>query len=249
MELQHQILAVEGDLRKTAADSLEVAKSNFTTKTENFSGGVKTFIPRNEEDMEFETYEDNRELVTTVAEELESLAEYYGKYLDISMKKEATNQKANADLMIGDVPIKNVPVTWLLGFEEHLKKLKNVLAAIPTLQPGIEWVEDEQKGNGIWKAAKIRKTFKTKKILKPVQMAKATKEHPEQVKESMEEVIVGAFETKSWSSMITPAKKTMLLNRIDKTIRNTKRARMEANGTEVVGEKIGNVFFDYLLGD
>jgi hypothetical protein len=46
--------------------------------------------------------------------------------------------------------------------------------------------------------------------------------------------------------MITPARKSELLDRIDKLLRAVKKARQRANGTEVVKVNVGKSIMDFI---
>ena len=72
------------------------------------------------------------------------------------------------------------------------------------------------------------------------------KNHPAQVEKVTENKIIGEYVKTGWSSMITPARKAKLLDRLEGLIRAFKEARMRANNQEVVRNDIGQIIFDYL---
>ena len=49
--------------------------------------------------------------------------------------------------------------------------------------------------------------------------------------------------------MLSPAQKSQLLKRVDKTIETVKKARMKANEVKVVESRIAEDIMDYILGD
>lgn len=164
-------------------------------------------------------------------------------------QKEATNQSAQADIVLpnGTVLIKNVPATLLLGFETKLTKLREMYDAIPTLQPGVEWVEDPQASmQGVYKATKDEMGLKTEKDFNFRILVKPTPEHPAQVEKWTADKPVGEYKRVRISGMLTPKQKSDLLGRLDTLIGSIKKARMRANTQEVKDFSIGKVIFDYL---
>ena len=189
---------------------------------------------------------DNRDVVTTVGETLGYLFEHWEKFEDTQFKKNITNQKATASLNIGEVGIAEVPVDELMGLETRLTKLREIFHQIPTLDATKEW----QKSNvreGVWIASSPDVTTKTERIISPVVLYEATKEHPAQIEKVTRDEIVGTFTTVNFSGAATSLQKAMALRRIDELISEVKKARMRANSINVVDKKIGQVLADYLL--
>lgn len=81
--------------------------------------------------------EEHKEMVTTVHDKLDyMLNQHIVPYLDAVLQKERANQDAKADIVVdGIVLAKDVPATFLLGLEEKLKRVHEVLDKIPTLAP------------------------------------------------------------------------------------------------------------------
>jgi hypothetical protein len=169
------------------------------------------------------------------------------RYLNAVLQKEKTNQAATADIIIDGATIaEGVPATFLLGLETKLKQVREVYAKIPTLAPGIEWIEDTDKGDGVFKMANPEETYRTEKIIVPQIMYDATKEHPAQVDKIEEVKNVGKYTKNVWSGMMTSAQKSAILGKIDKLMRAVKKARQRANNTEIVKAEIGQALFDYI---
>jgi len=68
-------------------------------------------------------------------------------------------------------------------------------------------------------------------------MVPPTDKHPAQVKELMEDVPIGTILVQEWSSLLTPAQKGGILDRVEELIRVVKKARSRANEAEV---NVGN---------
>ena len=244
----HEILAVESGLQTTAKKTNEETIGTFRKKDEHFVETVTEVRHFSEEDQKLDTTE-TKAMVTTVVDKLLYNAGANVKAIDAYLQKEATNQHATADLMVDDVVLAiAVPATVLLGLETKLTELRAVYDAIPTLAPGPTWVEDRDRRahGGVYKAADPDVTFRTRRVLKPIVMSPATKEHPAQVQAVQEDTPVARIVKHHRSGMLTSAQKSDLLGRIDKLLRATKRARQRANTAEVVKGEIGRKLFDFI---
>jgi len=243
----HEVLAVESDLRNTANKILDEAGRTFD-KASHFTETLKKYEPFNDEDRDV-VPEVHTEMVTTVHDKLQYVFDHLIRYIDAKLQKEATNQDAKADVVIGDrVIAENVPATMLLGLETELKGWRKVLNKIPTLQPGIKWEKDESKSDDVWVTAEPIKTLRTKKVIKSKVLYDATKEHPAQIDKWSEDEAVGTFTKIEWSGMLSPAEKSELLSRLDSIERAVKEARQRANTTTLKKVRIGHAIFSYLMG-
>ena len=243
----HEVLAVESGLQTTAKKTNEETVRTFGKKDEHFVEITREVAHFAEEDVKLNTSE-TKAMVTTVLDKLIYNAGPSIRAFDAYLQKEATNQKAVADLVVDEkVLATGVPATVLLGMETKLVELRAVYEAIPTLAPGPTWVADTSaRTTGVYKAAQADVTFRTKKTIKPIVMAEATKEHPAQVQAIQEDVPIAKITTHHKSGMMTTADKSALLERLDKLLRAVKRARQRANNTEVEKRQIGKVLFDFI---
>ena len=246
----HELLAVEQGLQTAAKKINEETVKTFGKRDEHFVGTVREIKHFAEEDFKLDVTE-YKEMVTTVGEKLSYAAGPNIRALDAFVQKEATNQMARADFVVDEkVLIAAMPGTALLGLEGKLTELRAVYEAIPTLSPGPTWLADrdrDAKGR-VYRSENPDVTFRTRRVIKPVIMAPATREHPAQVQAVNEDVPVAKITTQHLSGMITTAEKSDLLARLDKLIRAAKRARQRANNTEVVKATIGKILFDYIHG-
>lgn len=246
MSKLHELLAVEGDLAGTYAKIMAETKVNFTKHADRYFG-QHTRVEMFDENAPKEA-DVHKEMDDTVSAKIDYTTEHIIRYLDVVLQKEKTNQGAVADLIVDGVTISTeVPATFLLGLESKLKKIRDdVYASIPTLQPGVKWEEDKTVGEGVFKRTYPDEKFRTKKVLKNHVKAKATDRHPEQVEVYTEDVKIARIITDTWCGMISPAQKSAILGRIDKLIRAVKKARQQANSTEVVKATIGKEIFNYI---
>jgi hypothetical protein len=244
----HEILAVESGLQTAAKKINEETIKTFGKKDEHFVEMVRDVKHFAEEDAKLDTNE-AKAMVTTVFDKLLYTVQPNVRALDAYMQKEATNQKAAADIIVGDAKLAtDVPATVLLGLETKLTELRTVYEAIPTLAPGPTWEPDadRRKTGGVYRSVHPDVTFRTKKTMKPIIMAPATDHHPAQVQAIQEDVPVARITTQYWSGMITSAQKSDLLGRVDRLLRAVKRARQRANATEVEKRTIGRELFDFI---
>ena len=245
----HEVLAVEKELENEAKKVTEEAIITFQKKSDHFTSHHKKLelFDQSKSD-ETQAVEEHKEIVTTVEQKLNYVKKSIIRYFDAIGKKEATNQLAKANIILdnGDILIEDVPATLLLGLENRLVRIRDMYSAIPTLQPGINWVEDNDKGKNIFKSEHDQIRNKTERAINSKILVNPTKEHPAQIEKWTEDKVVGKFITTFWSGMITPADKSKFLGRIDELIRCIKKARTRANGEEVKKFPIGEKLFNYI---
>ena len=247
----HELLAVEGDLKGEKNTIRDETITVFSKKPNLFLGAIRTLEMFDEARKEEESAGTERqELTTTVLAKLKYTSKAFSRFWDAKLQKETANQEAKADIIVGDnVFAKAVPVTFLLGMEDELKQLRAVYLAIPTLQPGVDWTRDTQKGEGYWKATHPTVKHKGEKTIQSKIIVPVSKEHPAQVREWTEDVPVGRYVTENWSGMISPAEKSNVLSKIDMLLRACKKARQRANNQEVKRLSIGKKIFDFIHTD
>jgi hypothetical protein len=247
----HEVLAVEGDLEGTFKAIVDETFVTFSKKPDHFKGHKKTLKMHEERRAhEEEGAGEVKEIVTTVGKKLDYAKESAVRYFDALLQKQATNQNAKADLIVdGEILAEGLPAQFLLDLENKMKLVRAYYQHIPTHDPSVNWVPDETMPKGVFKAESPVLSQKTEKSFKFKVLYEATDKHPAQIEKWNDNVVVGTFTTQKWSGMITPAKKSELLERIDKLIRAAKKARQRANREDVVKEKIGGKIFNYILKD
>jgi len=244
----HEVLAVESDLESQSAKIMNEAIATFTKKASHFIGYHKWLVMFDESrKIEEQGAEDHKEIVDTVKGKVNHVWQHFGRYLDALGQKERTNQDARADLVVdGKVIAEALPATQLLGLESRLKKLRDVYSAVPTHQPGFEWVPDEARGKEVFKTANVATSTKSEKAMRHKVLVEPTEYHPAQVENWSENVAVGVFKTEHWTSMVSPAKKAEWLGRLDKLIRAVKKARQRANTAPIVSNKVSSALRQYI---
>lgn len=182
----------------------------------------------------------------TVEEALRASAAKTARYLDLLGTKEASDQRAAADVVVDNtVFLKAVPVLFLLGLERQLNEELVEARKLPTLSPEHEWDPYDARG------VSVSKPFTTKsgkKVPRNHVKAAATDKFPAQVETYFEDTIVGTWETRHFSGAASVARKQQIIERLVKLIAAVQQAREEANTTEVIDFKVGDKVFGYIYG-
>ncbi len=247
-KLNQVIAAVAGVNNRTGE---RVTKAHHALqKPELFTGHAKTYRPKND-DPASPTGEqlppDNRNMVahapTIVKETGEALTEIY----DIEYLREAANCIAKADVVVdGKVLLSDVPVTYLLFLEKRLVDILTFVKKLPTLDPAERWTWVDAQA--CYATAPVE-TTRTKKVVEPLVLYPATKEHPAQVKEVTSDVLAGFWSTIKYSSALPQTRVNELQARAETLLIAVKFAREQANSIEVPKVAApGKAIFDYLFG-
>ena len=244
----HELLAIEKNQQTQYSTLIQDTQNKFG-RDHYFKGWVKS-LKMIQDSPENEAIEkagsETKDVVTTVGETLEYLFDRWAAYEDTQVRKNITNQKATANLPIGDTVIDDVPVDELMGLETRLTKIREIFQQIPTLDASREWQKSTVR-EGVWIASRPDVTTKTERVITPVVLYEATKEFAAQIDKVTRDEVVGTFTTVTFSGAITSLKKSIMLKRIDDLVGEVKKARMRANSVNVVEKKIGQVLADYLL--
>jgi len=248
----HELIAVEGDRRKTAQRIAAETNSTFTKRPQHFVGMIKKFESTVSEG---ETFDDEvSEIVTSVPEKLDYFQQSAIKAFDVILQKEKTNAKAAADVIIKvedgeDIVIaQQVPVQALVQLENHLQQLRDVVYnTIPTLDPKNNWIPDVQRGDGYYRTTEFKKR-KTKKEQSFMVVCEGTEHNKPEIREVVKDVQTGNWVETHFSGMMSPADKSEMLSRIGVMIEAIKKARARANQIDVEPGRIGLKIFDYIKG-
>ena len=227
----HEVLIVQQQLSGQAETCRkELAQATFPKRRHLFEEKVIVFQPTGE--GEKETREQQSDLQSTVAQELRWIQDIMAKAVDAGLQVQdaCTNPAARADIVLDDgtVLLQRVPVLGLLELEKRANEWKQLVEAIPTLDPAKGFKPDEARGHGVYVAREVVKT-RTKKTKNAIVLFPATKEHPAQTALIDEDVPVGRLVEREWSGLITPTEKADMLARAEALTRAIKQARMRAN--------------------
>lgn len=243
----HELLAVEGGL-KTQATKVRSDLSNAFEKKRHLYEEKRTVFQSNAEGAAPVT-ENQSDIQTTVTKEFDLIQPFIKKAIDAGLQVAEANTRAKADIELedGTVIAKEVPATALLELEKRVDEISTLLASAPTLDPAKGFTPDPDRGDGFFKARPVRKQ-RTRKDKVPVTLYPHTVEHPAQVQLIDKDIIVGDITENEWSGLITPARKSELINRVEILARAVRKARSRANEAEVNGSlKIGEALLGFIF--
>lgn len=244
----HELLAVESDREAAATAILTETTTTFTKKPDHFLGKHSIYHSF-EENSADDAEESTKELVDTVNGKLQHCFSILAKAVDVTASKDATNQKAVADIEInGTVLATAVPATTLLMLENRLKRWTELLLNIPTLAPGRKWELDPSRGPNIYLDTAPDARFRTKKVIQHKILVEPTEHHPAQIEKWSEDIRIGKVVDTAWSGMMSPAEKSAIISRAQELLAAVKQARQRANSTEVVQISIAKKLTDFILG-
>jgi hypothetical protein len=244
----HELLAVEKEAVGKMNKMITEGKETYSKRTDHFSGFVKTFSAFKEEDKHLEdSAAERKEMVTTVPDKLAYIMESVQDVINLRFQKDLANSNARADIVVdGRTLATGIPATTLLALEDTLRELRIMCDMIPTLEPGVKWVEDLDMGRNVKRALFPEKTLRTKKKTVYIEVAKATDKHPAQIREETQDINIGEYTVEKFSGRISPAEKVILLDKIEKLAAAVKKARARANEEEVPNSTL-DVISNYIL--
>jgi hypothetical protein len=240
----NQIIAIEKSVKAKAARVIGDAGRELG-KAPLLSGISRTYQPKDEDGEQLPP--ESTKVQRRVEEQLREVSAAMTRLFDVTATKDRTNAIAAADIVIdGEVLVADVPVTYLLFLEKQIGELQAFVKALPVLDAAESWTFNDAAD--CWATDPV-KTQRAKKVPRNHVKAEATEEHPAQVDVYYEDIPVGYWTTVKFSGAAPAKRVAQLAERLEKLLIAVKYAREEANGTEVVDEKIGDKVFGYLLGD
>lgn len=241
----HELLAVEKDKKEKYDTNLKQLMGLFQQRVTLYNGSFKSLEMFDDDGVKPPSTQED--ITRHVSQDIGTMNNIFAEFLDLNVKKESANQRATADVVIGDnVILKDIPSTCLLGLEQKLDQYKKFLLNIPTLEEGKTWEIDTAKEGEVYKIVPDLKTLKTKKVFAFQILDKATKEHPAQIEKWEDVKNVGTYTLKTWSTMWTRKKKSAWMERMEALIEAVKIARQKANCQEVKDEKIGDAIIKFI---
>lgn len=245
----HELLAVNSNLAGQATKVRTELAATFKNKRHLFEEKKIVFLA--DEENSVPVVEAQSDIQTTVAKELKWISEHLAKSLNTAYAIDVANLTAKADVIVEgeESPLlKEVPATTLLQLEKRIAEWKELISAIPTLDPAKGFTADTDRGPGYYQAREVVKT-RTKKKNVVLELAPATDKHPRQAQVFAEDFPIGKIQEQEWSSLLTPAAKSDLIERVEKIYRAVTTARAKANEQSVDTKalKIGETLLEYIL--
>lgn len=230
----NQVLAVEMGL-KSRVEEERTAIYHTLQKPSLFDGLARSYHPLRE-DGEKKPSENKR--VQFKADEL--LAEAVTKMVamwNITATKDYANCNAKGTIVVdGETVASEVPTTFLLFLEKELINVRTLLTKMPLLDPAEAWQKDAN--SGIYKSDKIEKQS-TAKVQEGIVLAPATEKHPAQTQLITVDRPVGTWEEVRMSGAFPAVEQKRLLERVEKLIIATKKAREGANLAPAPEQEVG----------
>ncbi|MFC4588199.1 DUF7873 family protein [Sphaerisporangium corydalis] len=239
----NQILAVEkgvkSDVQRKVTDAYHAIQ-----KTPLLSGISRSYQPIDDEGEQLPP--ESTRVQVQAEQVLREVGATLTRLFDVTATKDVANCSARGDVKVdGVVLLEAVPVTYLLFLEKQLVDLHTLISKLPTLDPSESWTLDENTDT--WRTEAV-KTTRTKKVPRNHVLAEATDKHPAQVQVFTEDVVVGYWTKVAFSGALPQRRVNELLGRLQKLQDAVKYAREEANGIEIVDQRIGEKVFGYLIG-
>ena len=247
----HELLAAQETPTKAANVVAEDTLKKFKN-VEHFFSGEEVALQMIEQSAANEAIESqakvSKPVVTTVYDTLEYNLGIWAKAEDVQYQKNQTNCTATGTVMWNGVPfLIGLPVDELLGLESRLVKLKELIAAAPTQDASLNWVPAPEINAHVFKLREPLKTTKTEKTPFPFEKSPATDKHPAQVEIMTKDAVVGTFSKMKFTGTCTAVQKSDAIVLIDDLLIEIKQARMRANETVAVSDKIAAKIVNLIL--
>lgn len=245
----HELLAVEQQLKTQSESTRAELKNTFDKKKHLFEEKRSSFVP-NKEGL-LPASEVQSDIQSTVPQEFKWISGIMTKAMDTSYGVAEGNMLSRADVIMddGSVVLSNVPATALMELEKRVSEIHELIKTAPTLDPAKGFRLDPDRGKDIFKAREITKT-RTQKAQRVIVKYAATEHHPAQTELVSEDVPIGTITEQEWSGLITPARKSELLEKTEELKRAVKKAKFRANEvTLTVLPKCGDAIFAFVFGN
>lgn len=245
----HELLAAEKTPTGAWNQLYEDTLKKFKNPSHFFQGHSKSLKMINDSPENTAVEAQSREekpVTTSVAETLEYALDIFAKAENLQFQKNLTNTSAFGTVMWrGQALLVNLPVDELLGLEARLTRLRQLFAEMPTLDATKHWTTSPMRD--VWELEYPEETVKTEKIVVPIIMSPATDKHPAQVQAVGKDVPVGTFTLIKRSGEATAQQKADMLKTVDELMIEVKQARMRANETEAVTDRIAEKIVALLM--
>lgn len=239
----NQIIAVEKGVKSRTQRDVTRAQHGLE-KPALLAGISRTYQPKDEEGEHLPP--ESTRVQVKAEDVLRDTAAALSRLFDVTATKDWANCTARADVTVdGRTLISDVPVSYLLFLEKQLADINAFVRRLPVLDASETWTPDPSTDS--WRTEQVR-TVRTKKVPRNHVKAEATEHHPAQVEVYYEDVPVGYWTTVKFSGALPARRVNEILERVERLQQAVKFAREEANGAEVVDERVGEAVFGYLFG-
>lgn len=242
----HELLGSQSQVFTQATKVRTDLQTTFDKRPLLFGERIVKFQP-SEEGVQA-AIESQSSIQSTIAKELRWFTDLVAKALDSEATIDIGNTKAKADVVLDDgtTLLTGLPATQLLQLDKRLGEVLQFVQTVPTLDPAKGFTLAPDRGEGIYIAREVHKK-RTRKDQAALVLLAPTVQHPGSAVQITKDVEIGTIVEQEWSSLITPATKSLMLERVEELRRAVKQARARANDIEVADVKIGKTLLDYVF--
>jgi hypothetical protein len=240
-----QVIGVERHLRRADNDTGKALLKRVQSQ-ELTSGHIRTYTPDDGDAGEAAREADKHKLVAITAENALAEAKKYSvPAMDVVATKDATNQHANADLIVdGEVLVPAVPISHLLWLEDYFAEWRKFLTALPVLNPTRAWHEDKDRGIHVSSTDVTARFLRTTVAL---QLHGGNDKFSPAAQPIEKEVKVGTYSDTDLSGAVKESRKKQLLANCDTLQAAVRDAIARANQTVAVEVSEGDLLLTRLL--
>lgn len=247
-KILHQIIAVQPKLETVLNNLLTENIKVFTNKSDFFRGTITTYEALGVDESGNENYrlpiDETKNITTNVPEQLSFLRKHIIDAIDNVCTKEATNCKTSTELTIGNKTF-NVTSPELLALDKKIKSLRNLILAIPTVDPAKIWEPSEDPKYRL--ETDPIKQYTTANIRVVKSIPSGSDKHPPHIDINNETVKIGYKFTKYISGELTSQEKADVLTNLDIIEKAIAESLQKANSIEVEDRTYGKDIIDFLL--
>ena len=241
----HEVLAVLEGARNTHKRAISDLHHR-SQHAPSYNGMVKTFRPKDLGDEGEAPWYPNEEVVVQVRADdvLRQGREIFSDLFNVTATLDFGNLEATADVKVGDqILLKDAPVTYLIFLEKQLQDVRTFVAKLPERSASDTWESDD---SGLHKTPKIVQN-KTKKRERPVVVTEPTEHQKAEWTTITDDYVEGFWDTVKLTGAVGGEEKRQFLARIETLSRAVKKARTEANSSEVEKQEVADPIFDFLF--
>ncbi|MGW3153756.1 DUF7873 family protein [Streptomyces sp. NPDC001089] len=237
-----QVVAVEKPIKADAYAALSAAHHQVQ-KQPLLAGISRTYRPRDEEGEPLPP--ESTRVQLRAVDAISDVMQELGRFYDVTATRDWANCAARADVVVGGTTLlADVPVPFLLFLEKQLQALKTFVEKLPVLDPAEEWMWDQETGT--WRTPAYE-SHRSKKVPRNHVLAEATPQHKAQVEIIYEDVPVGIWTTIKYSGALPASHVRALQDRVQALRDAVKKAREEANATEIAQKRVSAPLLNYLF--
>jgi hypothetical protein len=212
-------------------------------KSELFAGLSRTFTPRNEAETAKPPERKNPQ--KSVRDLYASIEPLLKKTWNSVATQDWGNCEARANVQVGDmVLLSGVPVPHLLFLEHKLAEMKAFVEKMPVRDGAEEWLFSDEANCFVTNPVRREST---RKEAKPIVLYHATDKHPAQTQMVQDDVVVGYWDERRFSTAVSSRDKEEMLRRLAALTEAVKVAREEANSILVDRREVATPLLDFLF--